>query len=232
MTRFRLSTLVILLATFSACSGSSGDLDENGRPSPQQALTSAEERLTESASTRVDFIVTASGSVEGNLTGSLLLGDDGQARLSSGGVLRGEEVELLLVSDGARMRMTNGIDTVEAATPPALKEALVLGLTRTGVIHNILRLAELLPPDHAEGRVDSWVRAADVRREERGNLAFNVQTEGETGEAVILYMAPGTELPGERQQTFRFPEGESSVTEIYSAISIGAGVGPSDFTLE
>lgn len=232
MTRFRSVVHVVLLATLSACSGSSGDLDENGRPSPEQALTSAEERLMESSATRVDFIVTATGAVDGNLTGSLLLGDSGQARWTIEGTLRGEEVDLLLVSDGTRMRLGNGVDTVEAATPPRLKEALILGLTRMGVTHNVLRLAELLPPDHADGRVDSWVQAADVRREERGNLAFNVEADGAPGEAVVLYMAPGTELPGERQQTHQFPDGEASVTEIYSAVSIGAGVDPSDFTVE
>jgi hypothetical protein len=108
----------------------------------------------------------------------------------------------------------------------------VVGFTRTGVTHNLLRLADLLPPDHADGRVDSWARTTDIRREEKGNLAFGVETDREPRGSVILFMAPGTELPGERRETLNLGEGGGEVTEIYSAISIGAGVEAADFTLD
>jgi len=207
-------------------------MDEEGRPVPDQALTSVEERLMEATASRVDFVVTASGPLDGNLTGSLLLGEGGEARLTGEGTLRGQEVGLLLVSDGMRMHVSNGDETLEAATPAALKEALVVGFTRTGVIHNLLRLADLLPPDHAEGQVGSWARTTDIHREEKGNLAFGVEMDGATMGPVVLFMATGTELPGERRQTLTVDEGESDVTEIYGAVSIGGGVEPVDFTLD
>jgi hypothetical protein len=221
----------VLLAIIS-CSGPSGDVDEDGRPVPGQALISVEDQLMDATASRVDFLVSASGSLEADLTGSLLLGEGGQARLAGEGTLRGQEVDLLLVSDGTRMHLSNGIDTIEAATPAALREALVVGFTRTGVTHNLLRLADLLPPDHAEGRADSWARTTEIRREERGNLAFGVETDREARGSVVLFMSMGTELPGERRETLSFGDGEAEVTETYSAISIGGGVEPADFALD
>lgn len=228
-TRLRGWTVVpLLLLLAPGCSGSS----EDGGEDPAEAFGSTEERLTNAATSRVDFTITATGAIEVDLGGRLLLGEGGRARLESEGTFAGDEVSLLLVSDGRRMRMTNGADTTEVAAPPALREALVVGLTRMGVLHNLARLTELAPPDHADGGVREWVEPVDFRREERGAVGFDIRVAGERTGSARLFLAPGTGLPGERRQTVRFPEGEMQVTELYGAVSIGAGMEPGTFELD
>jgi hypothetical protein len=222
----------VLLAALSACTGSSGEQEGAERPDPEDALASVEERLMEARASRIDFRVTASGAATVELEGRLVLGDSGRVRLEGTGALDGEEVSLLLVSDGRTMRATNGVDTVEAAAPAALKEALVVGFARMGVLHHLVRLADATAPAHAEGGVHSWVRTVDVRREERGSLAFDIQVDGEPSGTAVLFMSPGTELPGERRQTVASPDGELIVTELYGAMSVGGGAEPADFVLD
>lgn len=219
------------LLAVAGCTGSSGDASD-GLPSPGEALSSVEERLIEAPMSRIDFTIRSEGAVAVDLAGSLVLGDSGKARLTGVGRFGEDDVDLLMVSDGQRMRVTNGVDTLEAATPAALREALVLGLTRMGVLHNLARLVSATPPDHAEGGAGSWVKAVEPRREERGNLAFDIEVDGAVRGSAILFLAPGTELPGERRQTVQFPEGEMSVTELYGAVSVGGGAEPNDFVLD
>lgn len=233
-TAIRRWTAVPVLIALAACSGAPDDGDDPPpeRPPPAEAFQSVEDRFMEASSSRVDFVVTATGAVEVDLTGHLVLGDSGRARLEGAGTFAGQEVDVLLVSDGERMRMTNEADTAETATPPALKEALVLGLTRMGVLHNLARLTELAPPDHADGGAAGWVEAVDFRREDRGSVGFDIVVSGEPSGSARLFLSPGVELPGERHQTVEFPEGEMRVTELYGTLSVGAGAEPSLFALD
>lgn len=224
----------LLLVLLPACSpGESGSTAEG----PAGEFETVEERLMEASTSRVDFTITATGAVEVGLEGSLLLAEGGRARLEARGTFGGDEVDLLLVSDGERMRMTNGTDTTETATPPALREALVIGLTRMGVLHNLARLTGPAPPDHSDGDVRDWVEAVDFRTEERGSLGFDIRVSGERTASARLFLAPGTGLPGERRQTVEFtdPEGgvlPMEVTELYGAVSLGAGLEPAEFQLD
>lgn len=229
----------LLLMPLTACSGGSDDAGAGGED-PAEAFETLEQRLLQAPTSRVDFTITATGTFEADLAGTLLLAEEGRARLESRGTFGGEEISLLLVSDGRRMRMTNGTDTAEAETPPGLKEALVIGLTRMGVLHNLARLTEVAPPDHADGDVRSWVEAVDMRREERGSLGFDIRVAGQRSGSARLFLAPGTGLPGQRLQTVSFPDPDAGgdevrqmeVSEVYGAVSLGADVEPDDFRLD
>lgn len=231
--RLRLPALTMLLASAAACSDSSSGREAGSAPAraADEAFGSAESRLMEAREVQVDFVVTATGFLEAHLTGRMVLGEGGRARLEAQGTWGGEDASLLLVSNGDRMRLSNGTDTTETATPPELKEALVVGLTRMGVLHNLARLTELAAPDHADGDVRGWVQARNIHRGERGSVDFDVQVDGETTGSAVLFLAPGVELPGERRQTVQFPQGEMRVTEVYGAVSTGAGADPSAFEM-
>ena len=227
--------LLGLVVAVSACLAPAEDSQNSvaaaQRPSPETALQGVEDRLLAAVPARVDFKVTASGAIEANLIGRLLLGANGQARLEGSGSFAESEVRLLLVSDGNRMMVTNGADSVLTESPRALREALVLGLTRMGIMHNLARLTEAAPPDHAEGGVGEWVRTIDIRSEGEGNITFELEVAGVESASVTLLMAPTTELPGERIQTVRFSDGDFEVRELYEAIAIGAAIDPTEFVL-
>lgn len=229
------STLALftVAAATAGCSDAPGGSEGGGAaPEPADAFRAAEERLLEATDSRVDFRVTSTGAFESDLTGRLVLGGEGRARLEAEGTFGDQEQTLLLVSDGERMRITNGEDTVTASTPPHLEEALIVGLTRMGILHNLARLVEAAPPDHADGDVREWVRTRSFRRGERGSVGYDIEVDGRASGSAMLFLSPGTRLPGERRQTVEFPEGEMRVTEIYGAVSVGAGSDPSEFELD
>jgi hypothetical protein len=228
---------LLLAALVGACSGGDGgssgeETAEAARPAPTEAVESIESRLMEASSARIDFTIDSQGAVETGMSGRLLLGEGGRAVLEGTGTFNGEPVDMRLVSDGERMRMIHGSDTTETATPPALKEALVVGLTRMGVLHNLARLSGGAAPDHAEGGAAEWVEVTDVRREGEGNVAFDIVVDGSPSGSATLFMAPGTELPGQRRQTVEFPQGEMVVTELYGSFSVGGVADPEDFRLD
>ena len=226
---------VALLVGMSACLAPTDDLETQAEPpsrlDPQSALQAIEDRLLAPSADLVEFVVFATGAVEADLKGRLLLGGDGQDRLEASGSFAGSEVELLLVSNGTQVKLTNGTDSIVAESPPALREALVLRLTRMGIMHNLAQLARAALPDHAEGGTAEWVRALDVRREGDGDIAFDIEVGGVESGSVILLMAPGTELPGERRQTVEFPGGTIEVRELDGTMTLGAGIDPSEFSL-
>lgn len=222
--------LVVWLAT--ACSADSPDEAEPPELDPMEAFQALERSMLDAAAARVDFTVTSEGFIEVDLEGSLVLGDTGQARLEAQGTWQGDEVSVLLASNGQRMRMTDGTDTTETATPPSLREALVIGLTRMGILHNLARLTGLAPPDHADGGVREWVEVVDLRLGEGGGVGFDIHVAGQRSGSANLFLAPGTSLPGERGQTVEFPDGTMEVRELYDGISLGATVDPAVFELD
>ena len=62
------------------------------------------------------------------------------------------------------MSISTDTTVVTGATPPALNEAIVIGLTRMGHLHNIAVLTGGLPPDHSDGGAADWVRVANFAR--------------------------------------------------------------------
>jgi len=46
--------------------------------------------------------------------------------------------------------------------PPEVREALVIGLTRMGILHNLARLVAGVPPDRASGGVRDWVEGREI----------------------------------------------------------------------
>jgi hypothetical protein len=187
--------------------------------------------LLDATALRVEFQVTATGSLTAEMSGLLLVGGSGRARLEAAGTFGGDPVDVFLVSDGQRMRLSSNGTTVESETPPALGEALVLGLTRMGVLHNLARLVAGQAPDHAEGGPDEWILATDFGRNGRA-ITFALEVEGTRTGAAELFVAPVAGVPGERRQTVSFPDGDMEVVERYGAVSLGGGWDEAAFVLQ
>lgn len=222
----------VLVAGVSACTG--------GESPPGEVAVSmeaVEARLAESATPlHLPFRVEAGGAVEADVTGDLFLGTEGEARLQAEGTFAGRAMDVLLVSDGTSMVWT-GQDTPVPA-PPGLRDALVVGLTRMGILHNLARLTAGAPPDHMEGGVREWVRvepdtanAAPVAMESGPALTRAIVVAGNPSGSFRLVFGPDGIAPRVRRQGVEFPQGRMDVVERYPTLALGAVLPDSLFTL-
>jgi len=239
--------MLTLLALLSACGGE-GDAanraasDDDAMASaetwatPEEGFPALEEVLSASGTTaRIPFDITAEGAVSASLVGTLILGSEGEARLEAAGDFGGQQVDVVLISDGDMMFWTGGPEGIP--TPPDLRNALAIGFTRMGVLHNLARLTGGAPPDHAEGGVTEWVVVSPT--EERGMLegAPEGAAEASAVRAITVAGQPSGAFalkldgrtPEVRRQLVEFPQGIMRVTERYGGVEFGVDLGASTF---
>ena len=211
--RHRFCCGLLLIVVGSACSS---------RPTPEQQLATLEAELLNSPTLTVSFEVIATGAFAAELRGTLTIMDDDQTSLRADGSFGGEPVSLHLDSTDTGLVGGNGDNQFAVAQPAALREALIIGLTRMGILHNLARLTSVQLPDHADGGVQNWVQA-DSLTGGGDSLSFSIIVAGQTsGEATLLFSDPQTLLG--REQVVNFPGGSMQVTESYTITSSGTGI--------
>jgi hypothetical protein len=204
-------------------------------PGPKESPASLEHALEDIEAALIDrdiqlrFAVEATGAVQARLVGEVRTKGDWLA-IAARGSFAGQNVELALEGDGERLFGTSGAARLDIAQPAELEDAVVVGLTRMGILHNLAVLVSARPPDHADGGVREWAQVKDVVAEARVTpealseeakalapavMSFGIVVAGrDTGEAT-LWWDPQTSLPVERHQIVRFPAGEMHVRETY-----------------
>jgi hypothetical protein len=200
-------------------------------PTPQddaeQTLATIESALVEGEH-RGTFRIVAEGVVTASVRGELVLGSDA-VQIRATGTMAGAPLEVELLADGRRMRGTAGERSFDLPQADALRDALAVGLIRMGILHNVAVLNGARPPDHAEGGVRDWVqieaptRARTVTELEptRDDLpsppiSMEIVVDGQPAGRATVWIDPDTNLPVERHQVVRFPEGEMRVRETYT----------------
>jgi hypothetical protein len=196
-----------------------------------EALRALEARLIGADEVRVATSVRATGVVAADLTGSVALGP-GVARLDHVGTFVDNPVDLFLAVEDGSLVGGNGDHRFETAVPPALREAIVVGMTRMGVLHNLARLTGAMPPDHGDGGLDGWLEPTRIRWEDaadgaaaeepRRAIAFTLLVDGVESADVVLWLDPTSNLPVRREQATHFPQGTMDVVEEYRDWEIGA----------
>lgn len=213
-----LAAAVILLAASWGCGGNS----------QEAAMRRLESRLLQAPSISMLFHITSLGVREANLTGRLSLALDGHINIEVEGMIGGTEVKARLTADISSLLISNNGDLTEAVTPEMLREAIIIGFTRMGLMHNLARLARSEPPDRADGGVSDWVRYEMVndetvpKAEIMGKpLGFDTTVSGELRGRAWLWLDRGTGLPVVRRQTVSFDDGEMVVVEHYNNFTLG-----------
>jgi hypothetical protein len=198
---------------------------------PAQDLARIESELL-GRDLQLRFDVESSGAVQARLVGEVRTKGVWLSLLATG-TFAGKPVELALSADGERVKGGNGTAKLDVAQPPELEDAIIVGLTRMGILHNLAVLTSARPPDHAEGGVREWVRVTDVVAEARVTpegltpdaqkrapdaMSFKIVVAGsEAGEAT-LWWDRETALPVERHLVVRFPTGVMHVRVTYRAL--------------
>ena len=187
-----------------------------------QLVEALESLLLRDTGVIVPFRVQAEGAFEAALEGSLHLASGGRARLDAHGMFGGLPVQALLVSDGRRMMWVNNGRGHEAETPLYLREGLVLGLSRMGILHNLARLVNGSPPDATDGTAQEWVKITDPAHagsdpSEPTGVAvhFGIVVAGAPSGEATLWVDPTSGVPLLRRQEVMFPQGSMRVTERY-----------------
>jgi hypothetical protein len=197
---------------------------EQAEPAPKIDLEQLEERMLGASRVEFEFAIESEGAVASHFTGRVRWIRDGEFTLTAEGEFVGQPQQLELRGDATSLATIVGSsEQWSGARPPELIDAVVLGLSHMGLLHNLAMLVGGKPPDHAEGGAREWLDRQGVEPgvvetregEEIHPLEFTlIVGEQEVGRATLWLDAKG--LPVERQQTVQFPEGEMRVVERYS----------------
>lgn len=191
---------------------------------PTLALVNLEDRLIGAQRVEFEFEIESEGALISHFRGRVRWLRDAELSLVASGDFAGQAQALELRADATTMTsFVEGSERWSGARPPALIEALVLGLTHMGLLHNLALLTGGMGPDHAEGGAREWL-ATDERElgpaQTRAGvlarpLAFVIVVSHEpVGRATLWLDERG--LPIEREQVVHFPEGDMRVVERYS----------------
>lgn len=195
---------------------------------PAQVLRLLEARLLDATRVRFDYEITSEGALTAQLEGEVVLRDGRRMELEASGPFGDSPAHVSLRSDGENLRGGPKARPFDITTPPALREAMVIGLTRMGLLHNLARLIASAPPDHANGGVMAWVTVSEV---ERGTprevdgvpavpLTFQITVDDVPTASATLWLAEETGLPVRRTQTVRFGDDEMRVVESYTEFEV------------
>ncbi len=210
------SVTALAIAALVACGGGGTGSTAPAATTPGDrpatvSLDDLEQALLEAQAWQVEARITANGAIAVDLTASVLATRDNRVRLHARGTFMGEPQDLRWVSDG--MRTSDG-----AAAPPHATEAIVIGMTRMGVLHNVARLVGKAAPDHADGGARDWVVATDQRSTAPGELAFGVTVAGQPSGYARVWATPSPQGPvmTRRTITVHFEAGDMVVEETYA----------------
>lgn len=196
---------------------------------PPQLMRALEARLLAAPGITIEADVRATGALVAALSGRLELRERNRANASWQGELRGAPVQLALSSDGRALELKGGAQTRSAGTERESNRALIAGVLRTGLAHNLLRISSGQGPDHAEGGVESWATLEGFRPTTYGlsgdmqgamSFGFDLVLDGVNAGSVRLWLDPVTGLPRRRLVVMRSPEGESTIVEDYRRFSL------------
>lgn len=189
---------------------------------PAVIMEQLEARVLAARRVLVDADIEASGAVTARLTGHGELLDRNRAALAYAGSFGGNPVELGLSTDGRILQWRRGGDTREEAVARESNRALLLGLTRMGLLHNLSRglpgLDAVRAGEAPDIALDSFRPTTFVLGGElEGSMSFgfDVMAGADVAGAVRLWLHPVSGLPRRRQLTVRLARGDLTVIEDY-----------------
>ena len=206
----------------------------------RRGFEALEKKLLEARTVHIDGSITAEGTIAVEMAGSLKLQRGNLVSEWFEGEFAGESRKAFVVSDGKQMRGgDSGGKEFSATTPDALAEALIVGATRMGLLHNIAMLGAGVPPEHSDGGVGDRVRVGEFKWVTDSaldgflvrHIAFDLFVNDEKSARVEMWVRRENGMPVKRLQVVEFESGEMRVTESYSRFEIDVDLAPSTFKL-
>ena len=232
LSRLRLGLLscgMVSTLAIGACSDRGSD--DRGTPETAEArFRELELRLLDAETVRVRGGAGSTGTVASALEGEALLASGNRAHLQFTGEFGSASVALALVSDGQQVWGGNGTESFEIEAPTALNEAILLGFTRMGILHNLALLSGASPPDGTDGSIRDWLTVTNFAWGEpetvdgvpTETLRFDVTVHGRPSAQAVLWLGRESGLPVQREQIVKFPDGEMRAVEVYQTVETDA----------
>lgn len=222
-----LARTLVLLVCLSPATPSA----QEGNHRAEELFYGLEEKLLQGTAWVVRAQTTSEGAFESSLSGAVALRQGNIARIEINGSFGGKPVDAFLISDGTVLLYGDAqLGSFEDAAPWALNEAIIIGMTRMGLLHNFALLTAGDPPDRATGGVRDWVEVTDFRLGEIESIndgsalpvTFGLIVSGQPAGEATLWFDESTGLPVQREQTVDFETGMMTVTEVYEFEDIPA----------
>lgn len=224
----RLFVVACIVATVVACATDDAVVRRMPMDPGTALVMDLEGRMYRAASVRVESRLVSTGAVQSNLRATLVLGQGNQARLDVDGVLNNQPTHRTFVSDGTHMSIDGAAPTAAA---PQLREAIVFGFVRMGLLHNAARLAAAQVPDHSDADAYTWMRASNAHVGERAtDVAFDVVVDRKERGAAQLFM-DDQGRPMTRTQHVDMNGSVMHVTETYVHFDLDVPLDPATFTV-
>jgi hypothetical protein len=188
-----------------------------------QTMSALERRLIDAKQVDLTFEIQSTGAVASTFSGSLHWTSDGELRLRATGEFDGVAQQLELRGDAQTVvTLADGHQVWTGPRPHALIEAIVLGLTRQGLLHNLAILTVGSTPERGDGGIAQWLTYVEPQlgvlqpfgEADAQPLEFGVHVEGQPVGRATLWLRPNG-LPIERHQAVVFPSGSMDVVERY-----------------
>lgn len=192
-----------------------------------QVFANLEARLLAAQQVRVEMKISAEGAVEAAYQGTLVI-DGKQLHLDQTGHFMEQPSHLKVTAEKEAFQYGHAGKLQAATRPKYLEEALWIGLTRMGLLHNLAMLHSGSGPDHADGGVKDWVRAHNFQFLEEKTVEdrrmMRIQFDLEVSKIPVgqatVWLDAKTGLPYLREQVVQFPEGEMVVREQFLSFEI------------
>ncbi|MFT4863131.1 MAG: hypothetical protein ACI95C_002359 [Pseudohongiellaceae bacterium] len=183
-------------------------------------VTELEARLLNAPQVSLAFTIKATGAVEANLEGTLAIRGKETIEFTVTGNFAGEELDMIIMTSATELEFGAKDAPRTIAIPAALRESVLIGLTRMGILHNIARLTGGNPPDHGEGGVQDWVKVSSaIKSPDARSLTFDIVVDGQPAGSAALRLDPFGMVVN-RQQTVEFPQGAMEVEEDYFNVQV------------
>jgi hypothetical protein len=211
-------TRVILVLLLSGCAAAPKEPIRAPPPDPGELLLrDLEQRLLRAKSVLVVSTLESSGAVNARLAARLVVGDGQRALLDVDGTFEGKPAHARLRSDGEELVLNK---LPPAPVPAELRDSLLLGLVRMGLLHNAALSVANEAPDHADGGVHHWVRIERARAGEPAtDISFDiVLARKPVGRAALSLDEQGR--PTKRKQRVDLDVGELVVHERYDVFEV------------
>jgi hypothetical protein len=242
MAAMRIACLVLLV--FLAACGSTTPAGGPAQPSPARDVAreaaeaeamfrALEDRLLHARRIAIKARLKSTGAFNTEFVGHLNItqdsarGIDGRVHMDFDGMLDATPADVLLIADGRGMGMN---DRGGLKTPPQLIPALVRGLVRMGLLHNVARGATGETPDHGDGAqeltawltVDSFSFGPEetVGGRKMRQVNYRLLVDNQPQAEATLWIAADTGLPVQRRMTVHFDKGDMHVTESYGHFDV------------
>lgn len=221
--------MLTLRALAAACLWLPAAASQGAGEDPAQLMAQLEARLLAAKRVVIEAQVQSRGMVSSELSGRCELRDRNRASSAWSGAFAGKPVDVGLEADGRRFELRSGDERRQEAGAAQHNRAVLVGLTRMGLLHNLARLTGLQAADHASGGVEQWLTLDSFRPTtfaQSGELeglmsfGFDLVVAGVPSARVRLWLDPVSGLPRRREQTVRFAAGEMNVVETYTRFEL------------